>query len=281
MFNLNWCQTFRGVKSCVPVFFPLASLMVVIIAACGRVDRLDEYPFPESSPCPGGVVVSELADNSVRFCGDINAASVAAAIEKLERSPNKRLVIDSMGGSTKDAIALAHYIREKEVDVFVNLFCLSACSQYLVVSAPRVAFRSASIVGFHDTQYATNIIIGRQNTRPEMIAEADSEWDFYRSIGVDVSLTTRPLASLNPECIVNRVDYAVSGRLLVKMRGAYIMPGPESFVRYYNGTMLTNWPSREAVEQELLERYRGKLNVVYEEFSSSELTRLPDCKTED
>jgi hypothetical protein len=222
--------------------------------------------------------VSELADNSVRFCGDINAASVAEAIEHLERSSNKRLVIDSTGGSSEDAIELAYYIHENEVDVFVNLVCLSACSQFLVISAPRVAFRSTSIVGFHDTQYATNTIVGPQSIRAEMIAEADSELAFYRSIGVDESLSTRPLASLNPECIVNRADYALSGgRLLVKMRGTYIMPGPESFERYYNGMMLTDWPSREVVEREIVERYRGKLNVVYDEFNSNKLALLPDC----
>ena len=219
-----------------------------------------------------------MNDGSIRFCGDINPASVGAAIEHLERSSNKRLIIDSIGGSTQDAIVLAQYIRENEIDVFVNLVCLSACSQFLVISAPRVAFRDASIVGFHDTQYATNIILGSKSISAGMIEEADSELAFYRSVGVDDSLSTRPLASLNPECIENRVEYAVSGRLLVKMKNQYIMPDRESFARFYHGTMLTDWPSREAVERELMERYRGKLSVVYDEFDVDELAQLPDCE---
>lgn len=278
MSSLDWDQTARGAKLCSSGIFALALLLAMSTLACERNDRSDGYPFPESSPCPSGLIVSELQDGSIRFCGDINAASVMAAIGHLERASNKRLVIDSTGGSTKDAMVLAQYIRENKIDVFVNLVCLSACSQFLVISAPRVAFRDASIVGFHDTQYATNIILGSKSIVAGMIEEADSELAFYRSVGVDDSLSTRPIASLNPECIENRAEYAVSGRLLVKMKKQYIMPGRESFARFYHGTMLTDWPSREAVERELMERYRGKLSVVYDEFDADELAQLPDCE---
>jgi hypothetical protein len=281
MSNLDWCRTATGAKPCTIGVLVFVLLILIGTLGCRRIDHTNGYPFPENSPCPRDVIVSELNDGSIRFCGDINPASVGAAIEHLERSSNKRLIIDSIGGSTQDAIVLAQYIRENEIDVFVNLVCLSACSQFLVISAPRVAFRDASIVGFHDTQYATNIILGSKSISAGMIEEADSELAFYRSVGVDDSLSTRPLASLNPECIVNRMQYAGSGRLLVKMKGTYIMPDQESFARYYNGTMLTDWPSREAVERELLERYRGKLNVLYDEFNTGELALLPDCEIVD
>lgn len=226
-------------------------LAAAILTVCTDNKNADpSFPIPQSAPCPPNIVVS-VRNNAVRLCGGISTASVRLAISELEKEQTKSLVIDSFGGETIAAIELGRYLSDNEVSLYVNGICLSACSQFIMVAAPKLYLRQNSIVGFHDSQYATNLIVGEENIRSGMIEEANQEKAFYEDLGVNLSLLTLPMEQLNIDCVVDLDAYKVSGALAVQMSYDFYMPNENYFREVFPGQLNTDWPDLEAARQKI------------------------------
>jgi hypothetical protein len=173
---------------------------------------------------------------------------------------------------------LARYLRQQDVELYVNLLCLSACAQYLVLGTNAVSFRPASVVAFHNTQLATNLLSGRSGDADDpMIQLAREEAEFFREIGVPLEFAYAPMATLSPECLLPPSPNQKPGKILVRMKHTYVMPNAASFQAMFRGDLLTPWPQRDAVEAALTGRFKGKLNIDYATFDLTPLTALPGC----
>jgi hypothetical protein len=75
------------------------------------------------------------------------------------------LKIRSFGGNEEAAIAVAAVVKSRQLRVIVNGACLSACAQYILLSAKSVQVSPGSIVGFHMSSYALHQMATRFRER--------------------------------------------------------------------------------------------------------------------
>lgn len=264
----------------------LLALMLVVLPgavapAYGEASGVT-YPIPADAPCPSGRTVTIAGPTTLRFCGIINDETVDLTIRSLETGYFDKLLIDSFGGVTKAAVRLGRYLNGQDIDLYVDGICMSACSQFVMLGARRVALRENSIVAMHDTQMATNLLTGPRLRSPESDADPALEAGFYEEIGVPAEVLYVPLAQLRPSCLAGAVEIDGYTGLRIKTRYTYFMPDARYFKNIYPGLLLTDWPDRKMV----LDRAAG-INARSPEFDlrlvygypdrSMTVERIPDC----
>ncbi|MFW2350717.1 hypothetical protein [Qipengyuania sp.] len=71
-------------------------------------------------------------------------------IEKFPKSQLKTIVIDSPGGTYRDAIDAANLIFDNNIELVVDGKCYSACASILLASSTNVSIKSGSLIAFHN-----------------------------------------------------------------------------------------------------------------------------------
>ena len=272
------------IQSFVRVSLPALMLVCLpgaVAPAAGEAAGVS-YPLQAGTPCPSGRTVSIAGPSTLRFCGQINDETVDLAIRALETGYFDKLLIDSLGGFTKAGVRLGRYLNGQDIDLYVDGICMSACSQFVMLGARRVALRENSIVAMHDTQMATNLLTGPRLRSPESDADPALEAGFYEEIGVPGEVLYVPLAQLRPSCLAGAVEIDGHTGLRIKTRYSYFMPDERYFKNIYPGLLLTDWPDREMV----LDR-AAEINARSPEFDlrlvygypdrSMTVERIPDC----
>jgi hypothetical protein len=108
-------------------------------------------PFRRSVIC---AVVSCLAAapasaDEVRFFGSLTPKSVAEFIRLNDDKPVTLLSIYSPGGILAAGIKLGRWVRHKNADVRVSLFCASACANYVFTAGRHKIIAPDSLVMWH------------------------------------------------------------------------------------------------------------------------------------
>lgn len=138
----------------------------------------------------------------LRVCAPITPEVVQAVEAELGDS-DRVLLMTSDGGTPRDALALAEVLRERDVTLRVEQFCLSACSTYVMALAPRVEVASYSVVAFHHTgAWVFDAIAARKAMPPDArYREAPaSERAAFRASGLDDKLLDRIAMAVEPRC---------------------------------------------------------------------------------
>lgn len=220
--------------------------------------------------------LESIGEGVVWVCGNFNSSLISQLMGP-QSSHYTVLVVDSLGGDTAEAIRLARYLRETDTDIYVNRVCLSACAQIVAMGARRLHFRSDSIFGMHDSQFATNLMIGGTDD-VERLAEQSLEQHFYAEIGANPQILTVPVTNIFPECIANRDTYGRTGQLEVKSRYDYFMPDEATFLTMYRGNLKTPYPRLDRVEAGFLRsRLSSRTRVNFGQENKVSLAPLPDC----
>ena len=109
------------------------------------------FPFPRSAIC---AVVSCLAAlpasaDEVRFAGPLTMKSVDAFIRLNDDKPVTLLSIYSPGGIFGAGVKLGRWVRQKNADVRVTMFCASACANYVFTAGRKKIIAPDSLVLWH------------------------------------------------------------------------------------------------------------------------------------
>jgi len=218
----------------------------LILTSCGDPEGGQfEFPVPSKAKCNERLPVWLVDRGTVRLCGPLDGESVALALTLFENSDAQNLIIDSGGGFARSSIVLSRYLRKHDITVFVNHFCASACSQYIAMAAPRLVLRESSVFVMHDTQASTNRLLGQALVHDVIRDVASMERQFYREIGISQDLLYLPAASLGISC-VRRDEYdPKTGQLSFVSSYGSIMPDKKSFLEYYPGELMSNWPEED------------------------------------
>ena len=131
--------------------------------------------------------------NTIFFKGKIENASARALIDQIH-SGISLIVISSEGGSVKDALEVASAIRNHQVTLQVQDYCLSSCANYLFVAAAQKKLMPGAVLGFHggapdpaeNQHQAESAKKGQLGSEIDKLAN-DQEL-FYRSVGFDPRL---------------------------------------------------------------------------------------------
>lgn len=101
---------------------------------------------------PGGQSTSVEA--TARYDGPITPAGAKRILPLLSQPRVGALKIRSFGGSEEAAIAMATIVKSRRLRVIVDGVCMSACAQYILLSARSVRVNPGSVIGFHMSSHA-------------------------------------------------------------------------------------------------------------------------------
>ena len=88
------------------------------------------------------------------FKGPVTDANATKILAELGKGTYTSLTVSSFGGSEDAAIRIARAIHRMNIRVVVDGVCMSACAQYILLSAPSATIRPGSLVALHSSSYA-------------------------------------------------------------------------------------------------------------------------------
>lgn len=223
------------------------------IAGCQPNSQAQDSEFPVSFTAACNGTIQILDQRTLRFCGETTSENVEMLLRTFNSGDYSALVIDSFGGHTTPAIKLGQFLNRNDVTLFVNHICLSSCAQFVLIGAQRLHLRDNSIVGMHDSQTATNTLVGTENVRSGMAEHAQEEKAFYNQVGAPEWLLIDPLRRTNPRCLVDIEAYKQSGGLRLRSDFDYYIPDRAFMLKAFPGQLMTDWPTLEAVALRLQE----------------------------
>lgn len=183
--------------------------------------------------------------STVRFCGPLEFANVAKAIDAMG-SGVTALAVTSPGGNPVAAIRLAEAANKRNLEIRIERACLSGCAHYLLAGGDHVTVAPGAAIGFHHTPtYILGALMARKQPDPERLVDAAAaEQSFYSKQGVDRALLIEPELALEPRCV------GLGGtppRSFVVTRMTFFVPTKAELERYRGGKALGGyWPSSAA-----------------------------------
>lgn len=192
----------------------------------------------------------------VRLEGEINPSSVdRVSRELMEERGARVLQITSAGGHPLAAIRLAETIRDLNVTLVVDGYCLAACAQYAFMAAPSRIVNHQSLVAFHNNVVGgADLIRARGGDPPSMLSAAEQvDLNAYERWGVPGSSLLDQFSGLRPVCVEWR-----SGGPQTPPRfrfAAQMWTPPEEWVTYNSTGLLGGWwPTSQADVNEAARR---------------------------
>lgn len=180
------------------------------------------------------------------FQGQISAQSVDDLIRAWPKDAH-RLIITSQGGEIESAIALGRFLFEREIEVIVRDYCLSACAHFVFAPASRKQVEPYALVGFHGTATARERLLsnsGRPELAEKYAALARKEREFYGDVGISSSLLVHPLRKVMPSCYIPQE----SAPALIATRVNFYIPSRKALIAQQVRNIAGFWPqSREDV----------------------------------
>lgn len=222
----------------------------------------------------------------LRVCAPITPEVVQAVEVELGDS-DRVLLITSDGGTPRDALALAEVLRERDVTLRVEQFCLSACSTYVMALAPRVEVASYSVVAFHHTgAWVFDAIAARKAMPPDArYREAPaSEREAFRAAGLDDRLLDRIAMAVEPHCF--REHQTPSGAVAtLESAYAWYIPDRTALREIYGDRLSGPWTDDGEMAATILRGTLGqpRLRVAFGPLPTGEVRpevigpALPDC----
>ena len=266
----------------IPVLY-YAIALIALLAACSPA---------ENSAGPSrydlcNVGVHRTSTGVIRACGPMSPKFVEA-IERELKDGDKEIILTSGGGSTEAAMQLARILHEKDVGVRARQFCLSACSTYVLLTAPRVSIDPYTIVAFHYTGAFNLAVIGSRSglaSGAPALRQVSEEKEFFSDFGLDPELLNRFSMAIEPSCMGMRATPNGGRERFLNYRNAWFIPTPNEAASLFNGKMSGYWPQSKEEAQSILRPTIGdpEARLVYgwpsqETIDPEAVARtLPDC----
>ena len=259
-------------------------VLVACLAAASCETRANDTPAPLYASCVASV--ARDAAGILSICGRLDESTVRLALDQI-RPSDRELVLTSGGGFAPPSIVLAKAIRAQNITVRVRGFCLSACSTYVLLTAPRVLIEPNAIVAFHHTAaFGAEAVAHRTNTPAShpIWAQADEEREYFRSADMPADLLDRITLSVEPTCMGLRANG--SGRdMLLMYRWEWFVPDFHTAQDMFGGRMSGYWPRSRAEAETLFaslrtaRRQRVRYGALPEAISPAALAaKLPECQ---
>lgn len=165
------------------------------IGGCEKTIRQHEEPTAEFSCTASGVFKHQ---RTIYVCGIIDE-KMSAQLSQISTEHVNRIVVNSGGGLSSEAISLARQIRKNDWELEIFSLCLSACAHFILPSRETVKVSEGALIGFHHTQYAVHrTLVALEKEVPEYTSRrANAEAEFYKEIGASETFLYAPYAHLN------------------------------------------------------------------------------------
>ncbi len=163
----------------------------------------------------------------------------------IENLPNsiRKIEITSQGGDTLTAISIGQIIRERNYELTVKKYCLSACAQWLMPSTKSLIVEAGAVVAFHQTStFIMEILIqsGAEDEVGGYSEVASEESSFYKDIGVPSILLTRPFELKEPICFVRSEDTGIGYAAVATSFGSFVFKN-ETYQKLTNQRISGRW----------------------------------------
>lgn len=208
-------------------------------------------------------------------------------IENLPKSIRK-IEITSQGGDTLTAISISRIIRERNYELIVKKYCLSACAQWLMPSAKSLTVETGAVVAFHQTStFIMGILI--QSDADDEVGEyaglASEELSFYTEIGVPSLMLTRPFELKEPICFVRSKDTEMGYAAVATSFGSFVFKN-ETYQELTGQRISGRWA--ETPEELVISMKKNipesvSMSIIPETlvgFEESEKLPIPECTAE-
>lgn len=165
----------------------VAARIVVVFAVIGVATNVMKSVLPQMHEFAliavghdpiGRFRVSVSPDGrAIRVAGTLREGAATAIVRVIDATPTaKWLILDSNGGRVVEAEQLARAVRARQLDTYVDRFCVSACTYVFLAGGTRAAALDARI-GFHQPTFVGLNALGRQRATQAML-------DVYRADGL-------------------------------------------------------------------------------------------------
>lgn len=216
-----------------------------------------------------------VADGVVWLCGETTENNISRVVELLKDGAGKKLVIDTFGGDTRQAMKLGRFLRAEKIDLYVNNVCLSSCAQILLPAANNLFFRNNSLIGMHDSQFSTNLLTGYSSEASSQ--EAQMETEYYEEFDVSLDILTFAHERLGTVCMINYDEFISSGSLRVRSHFDFYMPSRREFESLIQ-RKVPNYPNRELAKSFFSRSRLGEtFEFNFETTVPAELEGTPRC----
>lgn len=92
------------------------------------------------------------APDSVFVRGDIDQGFVSSLDSQAE--PGGRVRVSSGGGSADSALLAARILSDRQINLTVDSYCVSACAEFLIPAAASVSLGRSAVIAFHGNDIA-------------------------------------------------------------------------------------------------------------------------------
>lgn len=159
--------------------------------------------IPGPSDFPGGTLLfdSEKKSNTVarlsitQISGQINEDMYTKLVAEYRKKPFEYTLVDSVdGGASGHAMNIGYFIRDHNIKIVIDGFCLSSCANYILPAAKLVIMTEHGVVGWHGSMKRSAATAERRHELdiffpPEQLKELrDNENEYFEKIGVDAKI---------------------------------------------------------------------------------------------
>lgn len=223
-------------------------LLLALVPAC--------KPEPRAHPDPYrvcGQSVERGADGRLEICGRLTTQLTEAVIRELKPADTE-VVMTSGGGLAAPAMALVKALNDRQINVRVRGFCLSACSTDVLLAAKKVIIEPDAIVAFHHTAaFALEAAAyrSRKPVSPAVLQPASDERAFFAEQGLDPALLDRIAMAVEPTCFGLRHTEQGRERYL-NFGWAWFVPTRSEAETMFRRRITGYWPSSAVEAQQAL-----------------------------
>lgn len=168
-------------------------------------DRPVVQPARDPGELPDRLVLTATEGTTYRLEGEIrdgDAPRLIALLDAANPAPEK-LILQSPGGSVRDALALGRYIRAKGIDtqMLAGEFCYSACPYLLAAGTTRDIDKDASI-GVHQHYFGENTFLPAAFAVEDIQRGQGEVMTYLDEMGIDLLVMQHALSTPPDEIYV-------------------------------------------------------------------------------
>ena len=161
---------------------------------------------------------------SLHITGEINEAALEK-VQSADLDALKTLIIRSSGGNEIIGAKIGEIIRNNNISVVVDGYCMSACAQYILPAASHAHTTPGSFVAFHVSISAIPDITNRP-LGPMGAESIEHIRGYYSRYGFSERILTDSLVATAPHCLILNT----SGAQSMMSNYAFWIP-PTSYLR--------------------------------------------------
>lgn len=168
-------------------------------------DRPPTQPARDPGQLPERLMLTQIDGSTYRLEGAVAQGDGARAKKLLsEATPTPEvLVLQSPGGSVRDALELGRHLRDRDIDtrMLAGEFCLSACP-YILVGGNEREIDDDAQVGVHQHYFGKSTILPASFAVEDIQAGQGEVMVYLDDMGIDPMVMTHALATPPDEIYV-------------------------------------------------------------------------------